>query len=82
VFIVIEVSTLSIEYEREHIPSVHPKNAAWYYGYSYMLAWTVFFIYLFAAIAFIACSRKRKRDRAGALSEDWGMDDEPHIIGR
>jgi len=31
-----------------------------YFGYSYLLAWTVFIIYAFAGLAFLMLSKKRK----------------------
>ncbi|CAG0913109.1 unnamed protein product [Notodromas monacha] len=80
VFVVLEVSTQGVEYARTHFPAVHPENASWHYGFSYMLAWLVFIIYLGCGITFIICSRKRKRDRAP--NDDWAIEDEPHIIGR
>ncbi|CAG0888328.1 unnamed protein product [Cyprideis torosa] len=145
ILIVIEVFRMSVVYERNNIPSVHPRaqekekdqeehredellpacaiptprrwrcvsvslsvssssskalppiltakffkvsvagtdsnhSATWYYGYSYMLSWVVMIDFVMSGIAFMVCSRKKKRDKAPTA--DWASDDEPHILGR
>ncbi|KAG8317437.1 hypothetical protein J6590_026587 [Homalodisca vitripennis] len=80
VFVVIEILMQSIDYEKEFLPVVHPPNATHYYGYSYMLAWTVFLMNLTAGCSFMWYSKKRKGDKAP--NEEVAMADEPTIIGR
>lgn len=80
VMVVIEVVISSIDYEKAHIPFVHPKTAIYYYGFSFWLGWIVFVINLFASLSFLFYSKKRKGDKAP--TEEMAMADEPTIIGR
>ena len=80
ILVVIEVVQNRILIEKRDIPSVHPPDAEWHYGYSMLLAWVVFITYLTAAMTFFLCSRKRKRDLAP--NEDYAIEEEDHIIGR
>ncbi|BES99270.1 Hypothetical protein NTJ_12087 [Nesidiocoris tenuis] len=80
VVVVIEVVTNSIDYEKKHLPFVHPKTANYSYGYSYYLGWLVFLGNMFSSGAFLIYSKKRKGDKA--LTEEMAMADEPTIIGR
>ncbi|KAF6200072.1 hypothetical protein GE061_006373 [Apolygus lucorum] len=80
VLVVIEVVMNSIEYEKKNLPFVHPKTAIYWYGYSYYLGWLVCIANIFASLAFLVYSKKRKGDKA--LTEEMAMADEPTIIGR
>lgn len=80
VLTVIEVLCSGLEYERGHLKFVYPDRATDSYGYSMFLAWFVFLLHLFASIAFLMYSKKRKRDKAA--TEEMGMIDEAINIGR
>lgn len=80
VLTVIEVLCSSIEYERGHLLVTYPDRATDSYGYSMYLAWFVFLIHFFTAIAFLMYSKKRKGSKAA--TDEMGMIDEPAIIGR
>ena len=75
-----EVMVRSVKYERKHLPKRHPKGAYISYGYSFVLAWIVFAIYVIAAVVFLVFSRKRKGDRAA--DEREAMENEPVHLGR
>ena len=70
----------SVKYERRNLPKRHPKGAYISYGYSFVLAWIVFAIYVIAAIVFLIFSRKRKGDNAA--NEREAMENEPVHLGR
>lgn len=78
--VVIEVLINSITYEKENLHVVHPRGSEYHYGYSYVLAWIVFALNLFAGISFVWYSKKRKGSKAP--NEEIAMADEPTIIGR
>lgn len=80
VLVVIEVLISSIDYERVHLPFVHPKGVEVDYGWSFALAWIVFLVLFFSGCAFMLYSRKRKGNKAA--NDEMGMADEPTIIGR
>ena len=75
-----EVMVRSVKYERQNLPKRHPKGAYINYGYSFVLAWIVFAIYVIAAIVFLVFSRKRKGDKAA--DEREAMENEPVHLGR
>ncbi|KAF4523033.1 hypothetical protein B566_EDAN012762 [Ephemera danica] len=80
VLVVIEVLISSIDYERTHLPFVHPRGSLVSYGVSFALAWLVFIILIVSGCCFMIYSRKRKGDKAP--NEEIAMADEPTIIGR
>ena len=80
VLVVIEVLISSIDYERVHLPFVHPKGVEVDYGWSFALAWIVFLVLFCSGCAFMMYSRKRKGNKAP--NDEMGMADEPTIIGR
>ena len=75
-----EVLANSVKYEQEHLPYRIPDDSRMSYGYSLVLAWLCFAIFLIAAILFAVCSRKKKGDRAE--SEKAAMENEPVHLGR
>ena len=75
-----EVMVRSVKYERQNLPKRHPQGAYINYGYSFVLAWIVFAIYVIAAIVFLVFSRKRKGDKAA--DEREAMENEPVHLGR
>ncbi|KAF2366492.1 PMP-22/EMP/MP20/Claudin superfamily [Trinorchestia longiramus] len=77
---VIEVTTNAVELEARNFPTRHPKGTEWHYGYSYIIAWFTFVLLMVATIAFAACSRKRKKNKAP--DEQFALEEEPIIIGR
>ncbi|KAK2169398.1 hypothetical protein LSH36_10g04012 [Paralvinella palmiformis] len=70
----------SANYEKEHLARRHPAGSQLSYGYSFVLSWIVFLIYLGAAIIYFICSKKRKRDKA--RSEKEAIENEPIHLGR
>lgn len=52
IFVVIEILTQSIDYEKENLPVVHPPKSSYHYGYSYILAWIVFLLNIFSGILY------------------------------
>uniref|UniRef100_A0A1B6KI54 Uncharacterized protein n=1 Tax=Graphocephala atropunctata TaxID=36148 RepID=A0A1B6KI54_9HEMI len=80
IFVVIEILSQSIHYEKEFLPVVYPANATHHYGYSYILAWVVFLMNITSGISFMWYSKKRKGHKAP--NEEIAMADEPTIIGR
>ncbi|CAB3361916.1 Hypothetical predicted protein [Cloeon dipterum] len=80
VLVVIEVLISSIDYERLHLPFVHPKGVLVSYGWSFALAWLVFLVLFVSGCAFMIFSRKRKGNKAP--NDEMAMADEPTIIGR
>ena len=80
--VVIQVLLQTKEYgmsKRDHW--VFPKSSEISFGWSLVLAWSVFLINVSAGLIFMLYSKKRKRDRANPHDE-FAMADEPTIIGR
>ncbi|XP_067118742.1 epithelial membrane protein 1-like [Centruroides vittatus] len=80
VLVVIEVLINSIKYEERYLNARHPKGASLHYGFSFVLGWITFVVFIIAGCLFIYCSRKRKGDKAP--SEYHAREDEPNILGR
>ncbi|XP_023234027.1 voltage-dependent calcium channel gamma-7 subunit-like [Centruroides sculpturatus] len=80
VLVVIEVLINSIKYEERYLSARHPKGASLHYGFSFVLGWITFVVFIIAGCLFIYCSRKRKGDKAP--SEYHAREDEPNILGR
>lgn len=80
VLVVVEVLINSIKYEERYLSARHPKGAKLCYGFSFILAWITFVVFIIAGCLFIYCSRKRKGDKAA--SEYHAREDEPNILGR
>jgi len=75
-----EVMSNSVEYESEHLTSRHPEGSHYEFGYSYVLVWIAFVIYLLVTLLFLVYSRKRKGDNA--KSEHEARENEPVHLGR
>ena len=75
-----EVMANSVDYESEHLTSRHPEGSHYEFGYSYVLVWIVFVIYLIVTLLFLVYSRKRKGENA--KSEHEARENEPVHLGR
>ena len=80
IFVSVEVLINSVNYELKNLPERHPPGSGIYYGYSFGIAWVAFVFFLVAAVVFLWCSRKRKRDKAA--DEVEAMENEPVHLGR
>ncbi|KAL8597367.1 hypothetical protein ACOMHN_056130 [Nucella lapillus] len=75
-----EVLSKTAQHERDSLPAHLPVQAAASYGFSFVLSWIVFVLFVLAGIVFLFLSHKRKAEYADQ-SED-GLEDEPMHLGR
>ncbi|VDP17988.1 unnamed protein product, partial [Soboliphyme baturini] len=85
IFVTIETISHSVNNWKAMSKENHPLVYGNYlrcmsFGYSTILAWMVFVIYLSASIVFILAGRKQKGDHAAAL--EFEVEDRPFILGR
>nr|KAG5710485.1 hypothetical protein BaRGS_022303 [Batillaria attramentaria] len=74
-----EVFVKTVEHEKEHMPDRVPIEADTSYGFSFVLSWIVFIIFVLAGMVFLFMSRKRKNEYA---DRDDALEDEPMQLGR
>jgi len=68
----IEIFEGSISYAEDNLPKFYPPSAHHNYGYSFVLAWISFVLFLLAGIVILFYSRKEKN----------ADKDQPVILGR
>lgn len=75
-----EVFIRTTEYADAHLPERIPRKAKHQYGYSFVLSWIVFVMYIAAGLVFLFVSHKRK----AKFSDDdaFAEEDEPVRIRR
>jgi hypothetical protein len=74
-----EVFVKTVEHEKANMPERIPPQAATQYGYSFIMSWIVFVIFVLAGMVFLLLSHKRKAEYA---DHDDGLEDEPMQLGR
>jgi cbb3-type cytochrome oxidase subunit 3 len=79
-WVTVEVFKRSMDYEREHLVSIVPKESDIDFGFSYALTWISMIFFIIVGVALFACSRKRKGRRAHSIKE--AQENEPVVLGR
>ena len=74
-----EVFVKTVEHEKENMPDRIPPVAHTYYGYSFVLSWIVFVLFVLAGLVFLLLSHKRKAEYA---DNNDALEDEPMQLGR
>ncbi|KAL8595018.1 hypothetical protein ACOMHN_001997 [Nucella lapillus] len=74
-----EVFVKTVEHEKENMPERIPRDAATTYGYSFILSWIVFVVFVLAGMVFLLLSHKRKAKYA---DNNDAVEDEPMHLGR
>lgn len=75
-----EVFIRTTEHADTHLPERIPQRAIHQYGYSFVLSWVVFVIYIVAGLVFLFVSHKRKAKFAE--DDDFAEEDEPVRLRR
>ncbi|XP_070188142.1 voltage-dependent calcium channel gamma-1 subunit-like [Littorina saxatilis] len=73
-----EVFVKTVNHEKENMPERIPREAETSYGFSFVLSWIVFVMFVLAGLVFLIYSRKKKAEYADG--ED--LEDEPMQLGR
>lgn len=76
-----EVFIRKIAYAQENLPDRIPADANTAYGFSFVLSWISFAVYVIAGAIFLFTSHKRKAEMADAIDE-FVEEDEPVVIRR
>lgn len=74
-----EVFAKTVEHEKEHRYGGLPAEATTHFGYSFVLSWLVFVLFLLGGIVFLFMSQKKKAEYAGSRE---ALEDEPMEIFR
>ncbi|GFN81911.1 voltage-dependent calcium channel gamma-1 subunit [Plakobranchus ocellatus] len=74
-----EVFVKTVEHEREKMPERIPRDAHTHYGFSFVLSWLVFVIFVLAGLIFLFTSHKKKAEYADGTE---ALEDEPMEIRR
>ncbi|XP_076458419.1 voltage-dependent calcium channel gamma-1 subunit-like isoform X2 [Babylonia areolata] len=75
-----EVFSKTTDHEQDSVSGRLPIQAETSYGFSFVLSWIVFVIFLLAGLVFLFLSHKRKAEYADEAEE--GLEDEPMHLGR
>ncbi|PVD38733.1 hypothetical protein C0Q70_01355 [Pomacea canaliculata] len=70
---------MTVEHEKEHMPERIPPEAHTEYGFSFVLSWIVFVLFVLAGLVFLLMSHKRKPEYA---DNNDAIEDEPMQLGR
>lgn len=81
VLVINEVFSNSVAYAKQSLPLRHPLGSKQSYGFSIVLSWLVFVIYLLAFVCYLVCSHKRKHEMADSI-DVLADEDEPVQLGR
>ncbi|ESO87434.1 hypothetical protein LOTGIDRAFT_127872 [Lottia gigantea] len=76
-----EVFVKAIEHEKEHLAGRFPINGVSSYGFSFILSWLVFVVFVCVGLVFLFVSHKRKADMAD-IDDELAQEDEPMQLGR
>lgn len=74
-----EVFVKMVDHEKTNMPERIPKESVTSFGYSFILSWIVFVIFVLAGMVFLLMSHKRKAEYA---DHEDGQEDEPMQLGR
>ncbi|XP_025105222.1 LOW QUALITY PROTEIN: peripheral myelin protein 22-like [Pomacea canaliculata] len=74
-----EVFVKTVEHEKEHMPERIPPEAHTEYGFSFVLSWISFVLFVLAGLVFLLMSHKRKPEYA---DNNDAIEDEPMQLGR
>ncbi|KAK3089061.1 hypothetical protein FSP39_000489 [Pinctada imbricata] len=76
-----EVFIRQVDYSRRDLPERLPSEAEWKFGYSFVLSWISFGLYVIAGCIFLFMSHKKKQG-FGETGDKLAEEDEPVAIRR